>query len=273
MLGQAIVDQLRSQGRLVIATLRHSNPEAELQLKAAGAELRYVDVADPKGLAAAICEADSMIMLPKLPLSSAAVLRAGVAAEKRCVFFSSHNAGVDFTTSIYDEFRAAEAALQSSALACTILRPTMIYGFVGDRNISRLVATFRKLPFAVLPGEGKSRQQPVYYRDLAAVAVAVLDIEATLHQILEVAGPDELCLKDVYRMAANGKPVIALPLGPLRWLARAAGSLNIPFPLSSAQLARVGVDRLVNTPHCLPEAHRPKTPFAAGVAQLLKETA
>ena len=269
-LGLAIVEELRAQGLPAIATMRRRRTDMETRINAAGAQLRTLDITDSRAFADLAAESSSLILLPELPFSVTALLNAGLPSHKRCVLFSSHNASVDFTTPIYDRFRAAEAELQASPLAWTILRPTMIYGFPDDRNISRLVATFKKLPVVFLPGRGLARQQPVYYRDLAKVAVAVLGADGTCRQILDIGGPEKLSLKDVYRLAANGKPVISLPLGPLVWLAKTTASLGLPFPLSTAQLARIGVDRVVRPPDGLPEEHWPKTPLATVVKKILE---
>src|SRR3984957_11260297 len=48
---------------------------------------------------------------------------------------------------------AAEATVRSSGLAWTILRPTMIYGAPGDRNMSRLLALLSRARRG-LPGVG-----------------------------------------------------------------------------------------------------------------------
>jgi uncharacterized protein YbjT (DUF2867 family) len=271
-LGQAIVDELRSGGQAVIATLRTPQTEAERRLRATGAEVRLLDLEQPCDLAGLMAGVRATIALARVPLAGEIFLRAALPPGTRCVFFSSHNAAVDFSTPAYDQFRAAEAAIQASTLAWTILRPTMIYGFSGDGNISRLVSGFRRLPFAVMPSGGTARMQPVYYRDLARVAAAVVDIAPTVGQILEVGGPDRLSLKEIYRAAADGKPVVALPLTLVQGAARAAAALRLPFPLSAAQLARASLDRLPRTPECLPEAYRPQTPFSVVIKILLRET-
>jgi nucleoside-diphosphate-sugar epimerase len=74
---------------------------------------------------------------------------------------------------------AAEERVRASGLSWTILRPTMIYGTPGDRNVSRLLRLVRRLPLVVVPGPGTHLLQPVHVEDVAdAVAEAVGRSEA-----------------------------------------------------------------------------------------------
>ena len=49
---------------------------------------------------------------------------------------------------------AAEQQVRESALDWTILRPTMIYGDAGDRNLSRLLLLLPRAPVLPVPGGG-----------------------------------------------------------------------------------------------------------------------
>lgn len=65
------------------------------------------------------------------------------------------------------------ATCHQLSVPCRILRPTLIYGQVGDygdRNLSRLLAQLRRFPFFPLPAETGLRQ-PIHAAQLAAVAL------------------------------------------------------------------------------------------------------
>ena len=64
---------------------------------------------------------------------------------------------------------------QYLSIPCRILRPTLIYGQVGpysDRNLSRLLALMRRLPFLPLP-KFTGLRQPIHASQLAAVAFSL----------------------------------------------------------------------------------------------------
>ena len=71
----------------------------------------------------------------------------------------------------------AERQIRESGLKWTILRPTMIYGAPGDRNLSRLLTAARHacpgLPVRCLPvpGGGRQLQQPVHVADVAGAVL------------------------------------------------------------------------------------------------------
>ena len=70
---------------------------------------------------------------------------------------------------------AAEESVSSGGLAWTILRPTMIYGAAGDRNMSRLLALLasaRRCRVLPVPGGGQFLQQPVHAADVADVVLS-----------------------------------------------------------------------------------------------------
>ena len=70
-------------------------------------------------------------------------------------------------------FRAkgeAEALVRASGLACTILRPTVLF---GEESVffNNIVWMLRRFPIFAVPGSGRYRLQPVFVDDVAALAV------------------------------------------------------------------------------------------------------
>jgi len=66
----------------------------------------------------------------------------------------------------------AEETIRNSNLNYTILRPTMIYGDLQDRNISRLVRFISRYPIIPVLGSGDFLQQPVCVKDVAAAIIS-----------------------------------------------------------------------------------------------------
>lgn len=61
--------------------------------------------------------------------------------------------------------------MQESGVACSILRPTVLFGR-EDILINNIAWALRRFPVFAIFGDGQYRLQPIYVEDLAALAVA-----------------------------------------------------------------------------------------------------
>ncbi|MHB1536103.1 MAG: SDR family oxidoreductase, partial [Acidimicrobiales bacterium] len=204
-LGGKVLPELRRRGHDVVALAR-STPAAE-KVAALGAEALSADLDDPASLDEAfpLAKAEALVNLASLgfghaPALVAATEEAGIA---RAVLVS--------TTAIFTALPAAsravrvgaEDAIASSALEATIVRPTMIYGAPGDRNMERLIAFLRRSPIVPLPDGGKALMQPVHVEDLAWFICETLDAPEARGAAYDVAGPEALSLREVVELAAG----------------------------------------------------------------------
>jgi uncharacterized protein YbjT (DUF2867 family) len=106
-----------------------------------------------------------------------------------------------------------QVAAQTSGLELTLLRPSLLFGD-GDRSVN-LFAALQQL-FPVMPlGGAAARLQPVWVQDLARALVEVLLRREAVGQTYEIAGPRELTLGQLVRLAGrvsgHERPVLALP--------------------------------------------------------------
>jgi len=139
----------------------------------------------------------------------------------------------------------AETVVRESALAWTIVRPSVVFGDGGE-----FVAFTRTLttPFVtVLPGGGRTRFQPIWVGDLARI---VADALAPEHDGMtyEIGGPEVLTLADVaravYRAEGKSLAVVPVPMG----LAGVGMALADPLPFvpfGSDQYRSLGFDNTV----------------------------
>jgi nucleoside-diphosphate-sugar epimerase len=139
---------------------------------------------------------------------------------------------------------AAERSIEDSVLPWTILRPTMIYGAPGDRNMERLLASLRRVPFVPAPDAGRTLQQPVYVDDLAGALLAAVVAQSAVGQAINVAGPTPLTFADVVKHAgrAVGRSARVLPL-PTGLLRSAASVQEALF--TNPRIKREQIDRLL----------------------------
>jgi len=244
-LGVEIVRALRAAGHAVDATYRTYREEPVQALDALGANTSRLDIADHDALEAHLQKADAAIFIPILTVSqiAAPLLRDGV----RAVFFSSNNVAIDYEADVYARLRKAEETVQAAAPQAVILRPTMIYGYPGDGNISTLMAAMRRFPVMPMPGDGKAMQQPVYYKDVAKAACDACVGPPNLGDGHTVAGPEAISQRALYAAIADAvnarAAILPAPAALATTAARMIEALSLKPPLSSAQLRRANEDK------------------------------
>lgn len=137
-----------------------------------GPEMEAVHVAMPKALHAA----------------------AITAAVQRVVLISAISARNDVATDYSASKLAGEAALRSSGLDYTILRPSLVYGD-GSYGGTSLLRGMAGLPWAVpLPGRGEFAFTPIHVSDLARTVRMACEGEVPPRQTLEPVGPETISL-------------------------------------------------------------------------------
>lgn len=244
-IGSEAVRQLRARNLAVIATWRTHRPGRIAALQALGAETAQLDLEDRDAARRLIDMSAAVLFIPILTASAAAAthLRPGQPA----VFFSSNNVAIDFEAPVYARLREGEAAVRKAAPHAVILRPTMIYGYPGDGNLSRLVRFMKRSPVTPMPGTGRALQQPVYYADLVEVAIEALFNETRSGKTAAVAGPGPVTLKDMYetaKAAAGARTaILSMPVTSAGTLMQSFEKTGVKFPIKSAQLLRAEKDK------------------------------
>jgi len=126
----------------------------------------------------------------------------------------------------------AEATVRARAaargVACTILRPTLIYGCGRDQNICRIARVIRRFGVFPVTGGGTGLRQPIHAADLAALLLSLVATPARCtagEDALTVGGGERLSYRAMVRRiaAADGRSVRLLPL-PV-WLTHSALSV------------------------------------------------
>lgn len=130
------------------------------------------------------------------------------------------------TTGIYSKFKAAsgeylqieadmERQLRGRDLDVTILRPTMIYGSLDDRNISVFLRMVDKLRVFPLVKSGRYELQPVNQADLGRAYYQVLTTPgATANRNYNLSGNDVIYLRDMLALMSEllGKKTLFVPV-------------------------------------------------------------
>jgi NADH dehydrogenase len=157
----------------------------------------------------------------ELPRRLAAAM--GTARVRRLVHVSALGVAEQAPSRYLRSKAAGEAVLQvatqTGGLALTLVRPSLVFGD-GDRSVNLFARLQRRFPVMPLGG-ARARLQPVWVQDLARALVEVLLRREAIGQTYEIAGPHELTLAELVRLAGrlggHERPVLPLP-GPLATL-------------------------------------------------------
>ncbi|MCA1823993.1 MAG: NAD(P)H-binding protein [Mycobacteriales bacterium] len=246
--GQRVLARAAARRHAVVALVR--SDAAAATVERLGARAVRGDLDRPESLAAAFtCGAEGLLNLTSLGFGHAqrivdATVQAGI---PRAVFVSTTAVTTGLAAGSQRVRLDAEQMIRESSLDWTIVRPTMIYGAPGDRNLSRLLALIRKAPIVPLPGGGRRLQQPVHVEDLADALVAAIESASAVGRTYNIAGPQPVSFRElvVETAAAVGRRpvVVAVPLGPAVAAARLYERLSRHPRIKAEQLERLAEDK------------------------------
>jgi uncharacterized protein YbjT (DUF2867 family) len=234
-LGGYVLREASRRGHRCVALAR--SQQAAAAVARAGARPLAGDLDDTGGLRAIFTGAhcDVLVNLASLGFGHAPAIVAAAeqAAVAHTVFVSTTAVATRLPAPSRPVRLAAELQIRDSALSWTILRPTMIYGAPGDRNLSRLLLALRRTPLLPVPGGGARLQQPVQVADLAAAVLSAAERPAAAGRSYDVAGPEPLSFAELLRICAA---------------AVASTTKFVPVPLAAAVAAVRGYERLSQRP-------------------------
>lgn len=129
------------------------------------------------------------------------------------------------TTGIYSKFKSASLeykqiesqviAEAENKISLTILRPSMIYGDMCDRNISKFIRMINRTMLFPLIDGGNGLIQPVNARDLGKAYYDVLiNAEITANKQYDLTGDKPISIKDALILISNklNKKIVFIPV-------------------------------------------------------------
>ena len=244
--GRRVVSELLRRGHEVVALVRP--PAARL---AAPGVARVIegDMADPRALAGLLAGAEAFVHAASLGFGHASAVADAVEAAglRRSVFFSSTALFTHLPAPSKAVRLAAEARVRALPGEWTILRPTMIYGAAGDRNMERLIRFLARSPLVPLPGGGRALVQPVHVEDLGRAAVDALLCPQAARREYNLAGADPAPLRELVRYVAGllgRRPLLlTVPVRPVAAALRVWAALRLPPRLTPEQVLRLAEDK------------------------------
>lgn len=266
--GEAIALGLIQAGWRVTGSMRSARPGVAQRLEHAGVRVVTHDIAGDDWIGAAH-GADAVVLTANLSLVARALANEALSCGKLIVF-SSNNVAVDPLAPSYRELAIAEASMRTRFPGTSVIRPTLIYGDPRLQTLTRLMRLAKKLPVLPLPGNGRTRVQPIFHADLAALAVALTEPDAP-QGVFAAGGPDIVSMAALYGMilGAAGSRSLVAPIP--RWLLSAfAPLLALRGLLTVEQIARADLDRVAIEQDRLPSTWRPIVSLPEGLGRLYR---
>jgi uncharacterized protein YbjT (DUF2867 family) len=247
-LGGYVLREAARAGHHVVALARSETAAAAVT--ALGARPVMGDLDDPRSVARAFARSgcDVLVNLASLGFGHGLgiVAAAELAGISRAVFVSTTAVTTTLAARSRQVRLAAEQQVRESALQWTILRPTMIYGDSGDRNLSRLLLLLRRTPVLPVPGGGHL-QQPVHAADVADAVLAAAKRPHAAARTYDVAGPEPLTFGELLRTSAHAVAsrtrFVPVPLSPVIAAARGYELLSRNPKIRVEQLRRLAEDK------------------------------
>ncbi|MBQ6575205.1 MAG: hypothetical protein IJL90_03770 [Lachnospiraceae bacterium] len=217
-------DLIRSMFPGGIRLLLHKERDRDMEiLSCFDVERMYGDLEDELFLTEAFFAVDTIVHIAGIHWSREVVNAAGKNFVRRLI--TVH------TTGIYSKYKEAGEEYRNiddfvymmckgKNIELTILRPTMIYGTLNDKNISSFIKMVDKFPVMPVVNNADYELQPVHFKDLGKAYFDVLVNEKITggHDYI-LSGGEEITLKDML-----------IEMGA--YLSKRMRFVSIPFPVA-----------------------------------------
>ena len=221
--------------------VRNENSKSLNHLKSSGLkyELAVGDLDDVNFLKEATRGIDTIVEIFSIKYSLN-VLEAAIENNVRRIIFV-HTTGMfskyKMASAEYKEIEKEVISQSKNKVDITILRPTMIFGDMCDKNISKFIKMVNSLRIFPLISNGKAFIQPINARDLGKAYYQVLINEKeTKNKYYNLSGQEEISIKDMLKQISTNinKKTIFIPV-PM-WL-----SLIAAYLLKIITLGRIDI--------------------------------
>jgi len=219
VVGQPLVDRLETQGTAYLAVSRQA-PESEKQIQWDLSCKPKPEVCTRLKEVVTLIHCAPIWLLPE---HLDTMREAGI---NRLVVFSSTSVLSKQSSANSDEQQLVERLASSETslidfcsrfdMLLTILRPSLIYGYGRDQNVSHIAHFIKRYGFFVLVGKAAGLRQPVHADDLVTACLDIIDKPITTSKIYNLAGGEILSYRAMVHRIFNGLgksvKVITVPL-------------------------------------------------------------
>jgi len=135
---------------------------------------------------------------------------------------------------LVDQLKTSEDVItqfcQQHEIDLTILRPSLIYGYGRDQNVTHIAGFIKRYRFMLLVGKATGLRQPVHADDLVKATISSLSKPVRRQVAYNLAGKDVLSYRQMVERIFNGLGhraiIIAVPLVVFRFALICAAKLG-----------------------------------------------
>ena len=213
LVGQNLVAQLRARGyRNLVVLDKHRANLAVLRQWQPQVQAEYADLAQAGEWQRHVEGAAALVMLQAQigGTLEAEFTRNNITSTRLILALLKHYPNVQLIhisssvlNSAADDFytrskRAQEQLVRASGLACTILRPTLMFGWFDRKHLGWLARFMRRVPLFPIPGHGRYLRQPLYAADFCRIIVRCLE-KPELSGTYNISGQENIDYIDIIR--------------------------------------------------------------------------
>jgi NADH dehydrogenase len=256
VMGARLTARLRKAGWQVRALVLPGDP-LRGRVDALGCDVREGDVSDAASLAG-VCEGVDLVyhlaavIISHDPTLFERVNRDGTAhllAEARrssvphFVYVSSASVVYPRRTRYAESKLEAERLVQSSGLAYTIVRPTLVYEQGGGQELLMFLAYLQRFPIVPFIGAGRALKRPVWSEDIVDGLMRLADAPVAHGKTYNFSGAEAISMRELAQLLLHhhdgSRPFLHLPV----WACRALAALLALFmkrpPLTPSAIAGI----------------------------------
>lgn len=119
---------------------------------------------------------------------------------------------VDFYT---ETKKAQEQLVLDSGLPCTVLRPTLMFGWFDRKHLGWLSRFMKKVPVFPIPGHGRYMRQPLYVGDFCNIIISCIE-HRVRDGIFNISGHERVdyidIIREIKRSTGAGTVILCIPL-------------------------------------------------------------
>lgn len=221
LVGEKLLETLRAQEREIVAVSRRPPPDGAPEIRwRRSEEFRAVGSLDAPLWISVL---PIWILGDYLPALEAQGVRRVVALSSTSRFGKSASAdpmerGV--ARHLADGEEHFQAWAERNRVEWTILRPTLIYDFGRDQNVTAIAEIVRRYGVFPLLGRANGLRQPVHAEDVAAACVAALEAPSAAGRAYDIPGGETLTYRSMVERVFHhlGRPtrIVTVPRAALR---------------------------------------------------------
>jgi nucleoside-diphosphate-sugar epimerase len=91
-----------------------------------------------------------------------------------------------------------ERIVLDSGIDCTVLRPTLMFGWFDRKHLGWLARFMHKVPLFPIPGSGRYVRQPLYAGDFAAIVLSCIE-KNIKGKVFNITGLEKIAYIDIIR--------------------------------------------------------------------------